>query len=78
MIITKECRLGKINIEIPINAGDIILQGRTEYRINRFVIVENKIFAVNTSSGLWANIEELEFIQVKNKTNYYKIITEEK
>lgn len=78
MIITRDSRLGKISIEIPINEGDIILQGRTEYGINRFIIVNNKIFAVNTSSGLWANIEELQFIQEKNKTNYYKIITKEK
>lgn len=77
MIITKDSNLGKINIEIPINQGDIILQGRTEYRINRFIIIEDKIFAVNTSSGLWANIEELRFIQGKNKINYYRIITEE-
>lgn len=77
MTITKDSNLGKINIEIPINEGDIILQGRTEYRINRFVIIDDKIFAVNTSSGLWANIEELQFIQGKNKINYYRIMSEE-
>lgn len=72
MIITKDSNLGKINIEIPINQGDIILQGRTEYRINRFVIVDESVYAVNTGSGLWENINDLVLVREKNDKKYYK------
>ena len=72
MIIKKETQLGTINIEIPINEGDIILRGRTEYRINRFVLVNEKIFAVNTSSGLWVEIKDLTLVKKDKNLNYYK------
>ena len=72
MIIKEETQLGTINIEIPINEGDIILRGRTEYRINRFVLVNEKIFAVNTSSGLWVEIKDLTLVKKDKNLNYYK------
>ena len=72
MIIKEETQLGTINIEIPINQGDIILRGRTEYRINRFVLANEKIFAVNTSSGLWVEIKDLTLVKKDKNLNYYK------
>ena len=43
MIIKKETQLGTINIEIPINQGDFIVRGSTNYIINRFVIIDERI-----------------------------------
>lgn len=74
MIIEEKTTLGKVKIELPINEGDIILRGRTEYRINRFIIVNEKVFAVNTSSGLWVNINDLTLVKEDKNLNYYKEI----
>lgn len=72
MKLMKDSNLGKINIEIPIEQGDIILQGSTEYKINRFIIVNDSIYAVNNGSGLWENIDDLILIHEKDNKRYYK------
>lgn len=69
MIIRKKLNIGIINVEIPINIGDKM----DKYIINKFIIVNQNIYAVNSGSGLWVDIEDLIFINEKNNVKYFKI-----
>jgi hypothetical protein len=77
MIIEKQTKIGTVKIDIPINFKDRICQGNTHYNINRIIVVENQVFAVNTYSGLWIEIEKLELIKQEKDIKYFKIIKED-
>ena len=77
MIIEKQTKIGPIKIEVPVNFMDVMYQGNTKYIINRIVIVSDTVFAVNTYSGLWVKIEELELIKEEKGTKYFKITKED-
>lgn len=75
MKIVKETKIGKVEIEIPINIGDKIDE---KYVIHEIIVVdENNIFAVNRSSGLWVNLDNLEFVKERNDIKYFKQIRSE-
>lgn len=76
MKIVKETKIGKVEIEIPINIGDRMDEN---YIIHEIIVVdENNIFAVNRSSGLWVNLDNLEFVKERNDIKYFKQIRPEK
>lgn len=71
MTLIKKTNIGNIKIELPINIGDIVISGNSKYPINRFIVLEEAIYAINSHVGLWFNIEQLEFIKKIDNKNYY-------
>lgn len=77
MQIERDTAIGKVKVELPVNIGDVILQGRTKYSIDRIIVFSDEIFLVNSTWGLWIKIDEVELVEKTPNAKYFKIKNKE-
>ena len=75
MIISKDTKIGKLEINIPIEINDIIVNKHNEYPISRFIIYgESDNHAYSIRGPFQISIYNLEKIREIDGRKYFKII----